>query len=179
LTESGVLRDASDVELLTLFEISSLLAGRRLSPQTLVRRERHLAKARGDRPLPLRFVGRPTASEADELAGNVFKGWAGSAGEFTGAFVVVSDPAAEFPRGRILVARTTDPSWTPLFLQAGAVVVEHGGPLSHAAIVAREIGLPAVLNIPGLIDRLEGETVDMTVNGYTGLVTIHSGPETS
>jgi phosphohistidine swiveling domain-containing protein len=179
LTQSTVLSNASEVELLTLFELSGLFDGRRPSPKTLETRGRHLARARDDRPLPLRFVGRPTASEADVLAGNVFKGWAGSAGEYTGRAVVVTDPTSKLPRGSVLVARTTDASWTPLFLRAGAVVVEHGGPLSHAAIVAREIGLPAVLNLPGLIDRLAGETVDLTVDGYSGSVTIHPTVESA
>ena len=49
--------------------------------------------------------------------------------------------------GEIIVAHSTDPSWTPLFLVAGGIVLEEGGPLSHAAIVAREFGLPAVLNV--------------------------------
>jgi phosphohistidine swiveling domain-containing protein len=179
LTEAGVLGDLSEVELFTVFELSGMFDGRRPSPKTLETRARHLARARNESPLPLRFVGRPTASEADVLAGNVFKGWGGSAGEYTGTGVVVTDPTSKFPRGSVLVARTTDASWTPLFLRAGAVVVEHGGPLSHAAIVAREIGLPAVLNLPGLIDRLDGETVDLTVDGYSGFVTIHPTAETA
>lgn len=48
-----------------------------------------------------------------------------------------------------MVAPSTDPGWTPLFLKAGAVVMETGGFLSHGAIVAREYGIPAVVNIPG------------------------------
>ena len=50
--------------------------------------------------------------------------------------------------GEILITPSTDPGWTPLFLRAAAVVMEVGGYLSHGAIVAREYGLPAVVNIP-------------------------------
>lgn len=57
--------------------------------------------------------------------------------------------------GEVLVAPSTDPSWTPAFLRAGALVMETGGFLSHGAIVAREFGLPAVANLPGILDRLE------------------------
>jgi pyruvate,water dikinase len=72
--------------------------------------------------------------------------------------------------GEVLVAPATDPSWTPLFLMAGAVVVERGGPLSHAAIVAREFGLPAVLNARDATVRLaDGMIVD--VDGSAGTVT--------
>jgi phosphoenolpyruvate synthase/pyruvate phosphate dikinase len=65
--------------------------------------------------------------------------------------------------GETLVAPSTDPGWTPLFLRASAVVMETGGYLSHGAIVAREYGLPAVVNIPGILSQIQdGEirTVD-------------------
>ena len=66
----------------------------------------------------------------------------------------------------------TDPSWTPLFLTAGALIVEQGGPLSHAAIVARELGLPAVLNVAGATGLIaDGE--DVTVDGSTGRILLH------
>lgn len=71
--------------------------------------------------------------------------------------------------GDILVAPATDPAWTPLFLRAGAVVAETGGWISHTAIVAREYGLPAVVNCPGLLHRLrDGETVE--VDGNAGVI---------
>jgi pyruvate,water dikinase len=89
-------------------------------------------------------------------------------------------------RGDVLVARTTDPSWSPLFLQAGAIVVEEGGPLSHAAIVARELGIPAVLNVPGALARLEGGDHEVSVDGDEGTVVVlapgsgnRGGPEGS
>jgi pyruvate,water dikinase len=72
----------------------------------------------------------------------------------------------------VLVAAATDAGWSPLFLRAGAIVVERGGPLSHAAIVARELGVPAVLNVAGATAALDGRTV--TVDGDAGVVTMHS-----
>ena len=78
-------------------------------------------------------------------------------------------------RGEVLVAQTTDASWSPLFLRAGAVVVEQGGPLSHAAILARELGLPAVLNVDGATQLFDGCVV--TVDGDRGLVVIESGSD--
>ncbi len=56
---------------------------------------------------------------------------------------------SEFRLGEILVTRTTDVGWTPLFPLAVAVVTELGGPLSHAAIVARELSVPCVVNVEG------------------------------
>ena len=64
----------------------------------------------------------------------------------------------------VLVARATDPGWTPLFRRAAALVLEQGGMLSHGAVVARELGLPAVVNVPEATRRLRsGEVV--TVDG--------------
>jgi membrane-associated phospholipid phosphatase len=74
----------------------------------------------------------------------------------------------------VLVAHNTDPSWAPLFLAAGAIVVEEGGPLSHAAIVARELGMPAVVNVPGLVARLgDAEDITLSVDGAAGTVVVH------
>ena len=81
-------------------------------------------------------------------------------------------------RGDVLVARSTEASWSPLFLRATAIVVEEGGPLSHAAIVARELGIPAVLNVPGVVARITADTeaaggpVQVTVDGDQGVVVI-------
>jgi pyruvate,water dikinase len=69
------------------------------------------------------------------------------------------------------VAEATDPSWSPLFMKAGAIVLDRGGPLSHAAILARELGVPAVLNVPGATRLLAGREV--TVDGDAGIVIVH------
>ncbi len=71
--------------------------------------------------------------------------------------------------GEILVAPSTDPGWTPLFLKAGGLVVETGGYMSHGAIVAREFALPAVVNLPGILGVLkDGDEVE--VDGLRGEV---------
>ncbi len=84
---------------------------------------------------------------------------------------MVTGPA-DFARvrpGDVLVCRTTDPAWTPLFGVAAAIVTEIGGMLSHAAIVAREQGLPAVLAVPNATTALhDGAPVE--VNGSTGRI---------
>jgi pyruvate,water dikinase len=73
-------------------------------------------------------------------------------------------------QGEVLVAPTTDPGWTPLFLRAAALVVETGGYLSHGAIVAREYGIPAVANVPGVLDLVrDGD--ELVVDGDQGEVT--------
>jgi rifampicin phosphotransferase len=77
-------------------------------------------------------------------------------------------------RGDVLVAPSTDPGWTPLFLRAGAVVMETGGYLSHGAIVAREFGLPAVAGLPGILVQVaDGE--QLVVDGDEGVVARSAG----
>ena len=73
--------------------------------------------------------------------------------------------------GEILVARVTDLGWTPLFLNAAALVVDVGGLLSHGSIVAREYGLPAVVGATGATSRIRtGDRI--CVDGNRGEVTI-------
>ncbi len=79
--------------------------------------------------------------------------------------------------GEILVAASTDPGWTPLFLKAGGLVVETGGYLSHGAIVAREFGIPAVVNLPGVLEWVrDGDLLE--VDGGNGSVTRVDGGDT-
>jgi len=75
----------------------------------------------------------------------------------------------DFPEGAVLVARTTNPAWTPLFYRAAAVITESGGPLSHGAVTAREVGLPAVMSLRGVMDLLNnGDKI--RVDGSNGLI---------
>lgn len=99
-------------------------------------------------------------------------------GTATGPVTIVRSPR-EFPRlqpGDVLVCETTSPAWTPLFTRAAAVVADNGGLASHAAIVAREYGIPAVMGTGnGTSTLIDGEIV--TVNGDLGTVVDYS-PET-
>jgi pyruvate,water dikinase len=73
--------------------------------------------------------------------------------------------------GDVLVTRATDPAWTPLFPLVAAVVLEVGGQLSHGAIVAREYGVPAVVNVPGATTLIpDGQPI--VVDGTAGRVTL-------
>lgn len=75
--------------------------------------------------------------------------------------------------GEILVAPSTDPGWTPLFVRAAGIVMEVGGDLSHGAIVAREFGLPAVVGLPGVLQKIR-DGQEIVVDGDRGTVTILS-----
>jgi pyruvate,water dikinase len=96
-----------------------------------------------------------------------------AAGRASGLARVIQHPREghRLENGEVLVAPSTDPGWTPLFLRASAIVMETGGYLSHGAIVAREYGIPAVVNVPGLLERInDGQRLH--VDGDAGTVTI-------
>ncbi len=95
----------------------------------------------------------------------------GSPGVAKGRVRVIDDPYQDFDEGDILVATMTDTAWTPLFLVAGAVVTDVGGVLSHGTIVARDLGIPAVVNTKvATVTLHDGDLV--RVDGSTGQVTV-------
>ena len=113
-----------------------------------------------------------SVNEGDELTGV-----ACSPGVVTGVARVVLDPndSASLEPGDILVTQNTDPAWTPLFLVAGAVVVNVGAIASHASIVSRELGIPCVASVPDASLRIpDGATI--TVDGSNGTVSIDQLP---
>ena len=110
-----------------------------------------------------------------ETDADLLNGIPGSPGEAEGVVHIVrgADDFANFPRGAVLVARTTNPAWTPLFYSAAAVVTESGGPLSHGAVTAREMHIPAVMSVRGVLGRLRnGDRV--RVNGASGKIEVVS-----
>jgi len=191
LAERGRLERPEDIFQLGANEVEQLLHGRLLYPETmpaLIRARREAGeKAMADpRSLPSLFVlGEGDQYEEPDEAGGAAslskeRAWQGvgvSSGTATGTVRVMIDPveqAGQLRSGDVLVARATDPGWTPLFLIAGAAVVERGGMLSHAAIVAREVGIPVVVEVARATSALrDGDRV--RVNGSTGLVEIIGG----
>ena len=107
--------------------------------------------------------------------GDVLTGNAGSSGVVIGKARVVLDPseAGGLEPGEVLVAPLTDPSWTPLFLPACAVVVNVGALMSHAVIVARELGIPCVVAVEGATEQLQSG-MELEVDGTAGTVKILS-----
>ena len=100
------------------------------------------------------------------------KGIGASPGIVTGKVRIIRNPSnAKLEQGEILVAEFTDPGWIMLFPAASGILVERGSLLSHSAIVSRELGIPAVVGITGLLDSLkDGDLVEL--NGTTGEVKI-------
>ena len=114
---------------------------------------------------PPRVVLPAATSGATRLHGTAV-----SSGEAEGIARVITDPhQADLRPGEILVTRYTDPAWTPLFFTAGALITEIGGVLSHGAVIAREIGLPAIVGVEGATRRIStGRRVK--VNAHDGTV---------
>ena len=119
------------------------------------------------------------ASEAaPAVLGEVLTGMSGAPGSYTGTARIILDPADPFALepGDVLIAPFTDPAWTPLFVPAGAVIVDVGAVVSHAIIVSRELGIPCVVSVTDATVRIpNGATV--TVDGASGTVTIVDLPQ--
>ena len=121
----------------------------------------------GDRP----FYEQPLMDQTGAL-----HGLPSSPGRVIGTARVLRLPqeGVRLQPGEILVAPSTDPGWTPLFLLAAGLVMETGGYLSHGAIVAREYGIPAVLNVASATSCIpDGSTV--ALDGGAGTVQVVAG----
>jgi pyruvate,water dikinase len=188
LVAEGRLDSSADVFLLRLGELRDAVAdawGEPLQP-VVAQRADELTSARAQAPAPwlgeppdentavppmvAKFYGVPGTAEWD---GEVLHGTPASAGRAVGTARVISGPA-DFRRleaGDVLVCQTTTPAWTPLFASAGALVTDTGGILSHAAIVAREYRLPAVVGCDVATTAIrDGARVE--VDGDTGKVRV-------
>ena len=149
--------------------------GRGLGPLIAARRRAYeLEKSLPDPPAT--FVGSPPADEAplDREERNSLQGVGASPGLATGEARVLSDQAdaGQLRAGEILVVSCADIGWSPMFLLAGALVTELGGVLSHAAVVAREYGVPAVVSVRDATRYIQNGQ-QITVDGNSGLVTLH------
>ncbi len=126
-------------------------------------------------PLPLSAYKDRNSGKAEiTTAGTQLTGIGVSPGRYTGSARVITSLAvdSDLEPGEVIVAVTTDASWGPLFLVAGAVVVETGSVISHAAIVSRELGIPAAVSVPDATRRIR-DGGSITVDGNTGTVIVH------
>ncbi len=179
LHRSNTLADSEDVFYLRNKELSQAIRGEIADlRQRVMRRRRGFSKvetawsegenwfvASGSIPPQIKLASRP-ANEGEAL-----RGIGASHGLARGPVCIVRNQSefGKVKKGDILVAPSTAPAWTPLFGVAAAVVTEIGGPLSHAAIVAREFGIPAVL----AVDRVTSIFQDgefLLVDGTAGFV---------
>jgi pyruvate,water dikinase len=158
---------------LTIDEVVSALRVPRAELAPIVRSRRaEFARDQARPDPPGTFVGTPPPVVLPPAQGDVLRGLAASPGVVEGPARVLAseDDMGALQPGEILVVHSTDVGWTPLFLVAAGVVTELGGPLSHAAIVAREFAVPSVVNVAGATRAIRtGDFV--RVDGDRGLVT--------
>jgi pyruvate,water dikinase len=183
----------NDVFFLTVDEVVDVLSGDRSSLKRIAARQEAWDACRALPPLPSWIRGcfdpfkwasdpkrrsdlfdahlpRPSTTPS---ANGVIRGQPGSAGRVEGIVQRIDSPGEgdRLQPGQILVASTTNVGWTPLFPRAAAVITDVGGSLSHAAIVARELGIPAVVGCGDATIRLKtGDRV--LVDGRRGVVEI-------
>ena len=174
LVKSNIIDATDDIFFLTLPEARAALSGtdfRTLVSQRRVTYQQELRRRRLPRVL-LSDGTEPSVTPTNMSGGHVLQGVPASAGVVTARGRVILDPeGAHIAPGEILVAPSTDPGWTPLFLTAGGLVMEMGGPMSHGAVVAREYGIPAVVGVPSATERiLTGQLV--TIDGSAGTVAL-------
>ncbi|WP_318211957.1 PEP/pyruvate-binding domain-containing protein [Streptomyces sp. SJL17-1] len=165
-----------DVMFLELPELRTVVeTGADLRDTIAARRTDHARELRR-RTVPVALLSDGTDVEtllpAPPSDDRTLTGVGAASGRVTGRARVVHDPSdASVEPGEILVAPTTDPGWTPLFLTAGGLVTETGAVMAHGPTVAREYGIPAVICVPNATTRIrDGELI--TVDGAAGRVTL-------
>jgi len=178
LARAGRLKEAADIFFLTLPEAHALLSGADLRERVGERRASFARELRR-RHVPLVLLSdgtEPTAppqtTQSTARSEGTLQGTPASAGRVTAHARVILDPHdARLSPGEILVAPSTDPGWTPLFLKAAGLVMEVGGAMAHGAIVAREYGIPAVVGVAGATERIATGS-RLMLDGTAGTVVI-------
>lgn len=187
--QAGLLDQADDVFYLTLDEVWDYTKGRAVTTNlrglAALRREEFDAYRRMDPPadrfetfgFPYHrngFQGRPKPAAATEPG--LLTGTGCCPGIITGPVKVLRTPSEDARLdGEILVAERTDPGWVPLYPSVSGLLIERGSILSHSAIVAREMGIPTIVGIAGLVGTLETGQV-VTMDGGAGTVRLSSPP---
>ena len=174
LVDDGMLSDSTDVWFLRLEELLAALEGEWSTVDIDTRRaefERHKSLTA---PPVLTSEGEAPSGrlEREDVPEGALTGTGVSGGIVEGIARVVRDPTTEtIKNGEILIAPSSDPGWTPLFLNAAGMVVEVGGRMSHGALVAREYGIPAVVSVSEATERIEtGQRI--RIDGTQGIVEI-------
>ncbi|MCP9271129.1 PEP/pyruvate-binding domain-containing protein [Mycolicibacterium arenosum] len=178
LVDRGLLDDPDDVFFVDGADVRVALAGGPRDLRALARANRRSFR----RELARRLVPRVLTSDGEAVyasaptssddTNRMLVGTPLSPGVYEGVVRVLDSPVgATLQPGEVLVAASTDPGWTPLFLLAGALVMEVGGVVSHGALVAREYGIPALAGITDAMTRLHtGQRV--RVDGTAGRITL-------
>ena len=171
----GILKEQGDIYHCTWTELASILRGdwdgRKLD---VLVAERKAKREEMEALPPPDFIIDDVPKYVESVTtctGNVLAGMGVAAGRASGSARLIYHPneGEKLQAGDVLIAPSTDPGWTPLFLRASAIVMETGGLISYGAIVAREYGIPAVVNISGVMKMIKDSQL-ITVDGDEGKV---------
>ena len=181
LTEAGAFDRPENIGMMRDDELDELIANPKKWRETMLERERLFEKLQNLEPPfiidgtvpPIEEWKQRDRSAQHVDAGTTLTGLSGCPGEARGRARVILSPfdGGELEPGDVLVAPITDPSWTPLFVPASAVVVDVGAPLSHAVIVSRELGIPCVVSVTDATRKIP-DGAEVEVNGTNGTVTV-------
>jgi pyruvate,water dikinase len=109
-----------------------------------------------------------------QTQGTLIRGIGTSPGRISGRAKIVADPArTDIQKGDILIAKNTDPGWTPILSIVGGMVMEEGGLLNHCSIVARELGVPSIVGVHRATERIQDNDL-ITIDGGLGVITIEN-----
>lgn len=172
----GIIDSADDIFYLTRAETDDIVAmirddNVRSFADVVQERKDEMENSR-DIVLPAVIIGDHAPIVERETIKNL-KGVASSSGTFRGRIKIIGG-VADFNRvqeGDVVVIPFSDVSWTPVLVKAGAIISESGGMLSHCSIIAREMGIPALVSVENACSLTENITV--TVDGSNGILTIH------
>jgi len=166
LKKKSFIDHSSDVYLLRLEELKE----KKIDKDFLVKRKKILDNKRKESWLPNWFIGKKKLDSKE-----ILEGISGSKGSVTGRVKVIKNPKEfdKVKKGDIIVAYSTNPLWTQLFSIISGIIVEHGTILSHAAITAREYGIPCVVGVRDVTNILKnGDEVE--VDGDEGIIKLYS-----
>ena len=188
-TKDGLISNPKDIFFLHFDEIIQLIEGRFLGIDLVndfidIRKKAHEEYLQKDPPERMYFYGDIykknyvtiltdyNLNEEDcDLGENSFKGVPCSPGEVKGTAKIVLSPQDANLNGEIMVTKRTDPGWVPLFPSVNGIVIERGSVLSHSAVVAREMGIPTIVGLRGITNKIkDNDTIQ--INGATGIVNI-------
>lgn len=178
LTKAQKLPNADDIWYLSLYELHTLCQASTAQYTDLITsRQANFARfAKMTPPLVLTSDGEsPMVSyKVKDAPEGALVGQPVSAGIYEGVVRVIHNPQTETLNvGEILVASFTDPGWTPLFINAGALIMEVGGVMTHGSVVAREYGIPAIVGVHEATKRLQtGQHI--RINGNRGIIEVLS-----
>ncbi|MGL5414122.1 MAG: phosphoenolpyruvate synthase [Clostridium sp.] len=171
--EEGRIENKEDIFYIGYFEVRDALKNKESLKAIVSKRKEEYRRFESLKPGRVyTSTGEEIIKKADEEEEGVLKGVGASSGKVKGVAKVINDPnKEEIKKGEILIAPFTDPGWTPLFINAEALVMEIGGMLTHGTVVAREYGIPAVVGVKDAMSKIKtGDIIE--VDGDNGTIKI-------